>query len=722
MVSRAVINLNLYGHIAEKYNPKYGYDPGVKPTFPPIIDENATMEELTVWHDWWRRDGQVFHLLFSRLSPNARSQLSDAGAAHHDRHTAHELFQELVQLFGGMDYNTAAVIREDLTNLLCTPSQVTNYVVCWRTGLNQLHSTGHPFDHADSIHIFVNHLPLGSAYDMVHQHVLHELGATKTPAQLPSFESVVNCVWNINLNKSSFQPARSHHNNITTSTMSPKDTHVPTPTPNSSTTSQPRPPCSANFCTICHTTGHVANDHNKPGGVKESGPTDRGKQLMPRAYIADLEVDVAMDGDPDSMTDSSLSTALAVVDDDSSIPFAALGTTYFVPPTTTSVVNNDIFFDLYCSSVMSFAFSTLEDLDSTLCPSMVSNLYNTILDSGCTNHIIKDHSLFWTYHTSLAVLVKTANCGILETLAKGDVKFRIRCGQHSIVFVLCDCLHAPTALINLLSVGAMQEQQMRIHFNEDDTIIHFPSNHPSLAGLSFTATVIRCLSFLDCNFVLPNIQVSDGSEVAFPTFLVVEKTPILWHCHFGHLSLDATWALLMKDYATGVNWTGPLDLSEQCVPCLTGKHPQIPYPNHGHHALAVCKLLHMDTCRPFPVLTPHKKSSFWAILDDKSNYGHVELLSAKSNVYSAYTKVEALWEAKSGNRVVTICMDGAKEFSCGKLGQHLTSRGIVMQITAPYMLTLKMARLNILFTHSKMDFKPLLLIQVSPCLFGVMLH
>jgi len=168
----------------------------------------------------------------------------------------------------------AAVIQEDLTNLLCAPSQVTDYIVHWRTGLNQLCSAGHPFDHANSICIFINYLPLGSAYNMVCQHVLYELGAAKTPAQLPSFESVVDHVQNINLNQSSFQPARSHHNNITTSTTSPKDTHVPTPTPNSSTTSQPCPPCSANFCTICCTTGHVADDHNKPGGVKESGPTD----------------------------------------------------------------------------------------------------------------------------------------------------------------------------------------------------------------------------------------------------------------------------------------------------------------------------------------------------------------------------------------------------------------------------------------------------------------
>ena len=92
----------------------------------------------------------------------------------------------------------------------------------------------------------------------------------------------------------------------------------------------------------------------------------------------------------------------------------------------------------------------------------------------------------------------------------------------------------------------------------------------------------------------------------------------------------------------------------------------------------------MDTCGPFPVLTPHKKSFFWAILDDKSNYGHVELLAAKSDVFPAYQKVESLWEAKSGNRVIAVRMDGAKEFCQGKLEQHFISRGVAMQVTAPY--------------------------------------
>jgi hypothetical protein len=47
----------------------------------------------------------------------------------------------------------------------------------------------------------------------------------------------------------------------------------------------------------------------------------------------------------------------------------------------------------------------------------------------------------------------------------------------------------------------MQECRMRIHFNEDATVIHFPTDHLLLAGLFFQATVHRSLSFLQFDFI-----------------------------------------------------------------------------------------------------------------------------------------------------------------------------------------------------------------------------
>jgi len=46
--------------------------------------------------------------------------------------------------------------------------------------------------------------------------------------------------------------------------------------------------------------------------------------------------------------------------------------------------------------------------------------HNSVLDSACTQHIIRDRSLFWSYDPAGAKSVGTANCGTLETLAAGD--------------------------------------------------------------------------------------------------------------------------------------------------------------------------------------------------------------------------------------------------------------------------------------------------------------
>jgi hypothetical protein len=41
---------------------------------------------------------------------------------------------ELVALFGGTDYNTAAAIHEELSHLLCALTKVHEYITCWQTG------------------------------------------------------------------------------------------------------------------------------------------------------------------------------------------------------------------------------------------------------------------------------------------------------------------------------------------------------------------------------------------------------------------------------------------------------------------------------------------------------------------------------------------------------------------------------------------------------------
>jgi len=138
------------------------------------------------------------------------------------------------------------------------------------------------------------------------------------------------------------------------------------------------------------------------------------------AYVADVEADPASDGGAVSSDQLPLLPS-GTVDEDSPPFFAAVGTAPFVPPTSTPSMNNNIYFDLYRMGVISAAFTAIPEI-SPICLLSIYHIYNLILDSGCTYHIIMDRSFFWTYHTSQAIPVKTANCGVLETLVKGDIK------------------------------------------------------------------------------------------------------------------------------------------------------------------------------------------------------------------------------------------------------------------------------------------------------------
>ena len=344
-------------------------------------------------------------------------------------------------------------------------------------------------------------------------------------------------------------------------------------------------------------------------------------------------------------------------------------------------------------STYDLALSSITPLteDLPLVMASFTQNFNSALDSACTNHIICDRNLFHCYDPNGGVPVQTANCGYLETLAVGDVKFHMTINDRVIIWTLKNCLHALMVPINLISVGALQEHHLSVTFSFRRTTVSFPVDHPDLAGQSFEATVHHRLSLLNLEFIPTPTPISTLPPkprvpvIACPVFPVTPITTDLWHRRFGHLGQDGTAKMLSQDFATGITLLTPLrNTPSKRIPCLIGKLAQTPYQNNANRATEVCELIHIDTCRPFPTLTPRKEGYFTIFLDDASNLGHTALLTNKSGSFPAYKTVEASWELKSGNRVRNICFDGAKEFVEGPFAKHLASRGISVQVTAPY--------------------------------------
>jgi len=337
---------------------------------------------------------------------------------------------------------------------------------------------------------------------------------------------------------------------------------------------------------------------------------------------------------------------------------------------------------------MAFVSNSIEDFKSAAFLSL-GGRFNSALDSGCTDHIIRHRKVFQHYDTSKAVSIGTANSGSLEALAGGDVSFRVpyhdRHGQvQQILFTLRNCLHAPDAPVNLISVGALNEQGLAVTFNPGaSTELSLPLDDPDLPGFTFHATVIRRLSLLHCDFVLPGddlLKPSAFPAISFPNIL---PSPSLWHRRFGHLGKDATRAALTQDYVRGAVFKGSF-VHENCIACIIGKSPQHSYAHNGRRASQIGELLHMDLCGPYPTQGPHGENHFYVILDDCSNVGFTFCLRKKSDAFAHYERTEAFLERSTGCKIKAVRVDGALELTAGKMGTHLASRGIAIQKTAPY--------------------------------------
>ncbi|KIK31892.1 hypothetical protein CY34DRAFT_34223, partial [Suillus luteus UH-Slu-Lm8-n1] len=109
--------------------------------------------------------------------------------------------------------------------------------------------------------------------------------------------------------------------------------------------------------------------------------------------------------------------------------------------------------DLSCASIVEVP--DLSDVDTAALSGVIAAGFNTILDSGTTTTLIQDRSYFWSYSTADAVNVRTANHGSLSTSGRGDCVAILSIGGNRHRVRLSNCLHAPSAMLNLLSVGWM---------------------------------------------------------------------------------------------------------------------------------------------------------------------------------------------------------------------------------------------------------------------------
>lgn len=142
------------------------------------------------------------------------------------------------------------------------------------------------------------------------------------------------------------------------------------------------------------------------------------------------------------------------------------------PPSYSPAANNTppSMSDPNTSHRCELSFAMIEELTPKSLPTaenlacITQHIFSTILDSGTTSTLITDRSNFWTYSTDSSVMVTTANHGKLLTSGRGDCVAELTINSQVLKIRLSNCLHAPGALVNLLSVGQMLRKGWECNF------------------------------------------------------------------------------------------------------------------------------------------------------------------------------------------------------------------------------------------------------------------
>jgi hypothetical protein len=396
------------------------------------------------------------------------------------------------------------------------------------------------------------------------------------------------------------------------------------------------------ICSNCQKKSHdAAHCFAKGGGMEGQGPKSKGKAKAK----TELTAVVAATSTP----------APASTSPDTSPPPAYAG-------------------DLSCAAIDG---PSVEEMTALLA---AGNSSAHCLDSGTSSHLFKDRNVFWTYEVTQARAMRTANHGVLQTEASGDclVRFTLRLKGVTTTVKLRDCLHAPSACINLLSVGRMTGVGSKVGCVFDDGKFRIVKKNSDGTRVDIYEGVQtnNKLYFVDLEFVLPPRPV----ETAL--FTKVTETMDLWHHHMGHIGETATRNLLKS--VKGVKF--PLgDKLLKCEPCIIGKHTRAPHPSSlTHKSTQLLELVHCDLCGPFPVLTPHGKQYLIAFLEDSANILKVYCLARKDQSADAFQVMRMNWERKTGKKILRFRVDGAGELASNAFVGVLEGMGIERDVVPRY--------------------------------------
>lgn len=298
------------------------------------------------------------------------------------------------------------------------------------------------------------------------------------------------------------------------------------------------------------------------------------------------------------------------------------------------------------------------------------------LDSGCSNHMSGDLSLFCTMEEGFKREVSLGNHMKMKVVGKGSVRLNLAGVCH----VVQEVFYIPELKNNLLSIGQLQEKGLALLIKNNECKIYHPSKGLILES---RMTLNRMFILLSKTSSVAN----KSSECCFQTD--IQEIAHLWHCRYGHLSYTGLQTLASKNMVKGLPNLGEIIASRKtnavCIGCLKGKqHREIMPRKATWRAEARLELIHADICGPISPMSHGQKRYLICFIDDFSRKSWVYFIAYKSDAFSTFKQFKSRVERESGLFIKCLRTDRGGEFTSHEFTDCCRQEGIKRQLTTTY--------------------------------------
>ena len=120
-----------------------------------------------------------------------------------------------------------------------------------------------------------------------------------------------------------------------------------------------------------------------------------------------------------------------------------------------------------------------------------------------------------------------------------------------------------------------------------------------------------------------------------------------------------------------------------CEHCLAGKATRLPF-GKAKGAISPLQLIHSDICGPLNVRARHGADYFITFIDDFTRFGHVYLISHKSDALDCFKRYTNLVENQLNVKIKTLRTDRGHEYLSDQFKSFCDEKGIARQLTIPH--------------------------------------